>query len=488
MKRLIALLSACAVITCAFASCGKEEEEKSSDKSVSVSETETPVPTTKEKTTEEVTTEETTEAETTTTTEPTTEEKTTQPTTEKSVNDVVGMWYYEDEGLTMILNVKDDGYIDLLVDVTELSHFTADGGMFLGGDILDSDCIDYDGKSLIVTVNGQEGFNMTKDSGDAEVFDGEYTLNSGIMYDNISEDGSYDIGIIINGEVMFSAYKDMLSYTIDDGVVSLAGLVNLDYDFDTADVEYKISGDTLTLIDAEDDSDMILKKFDLENYKPSVNNSTEVAVSNKNSENEISESDYEISDIDIATGGDIVGAWLSQEDSSYGFNFREDQTCGVLADSTEVYHFTTDGKFVMSDMTIESDGITNDGTTVSVNLVDNDILTMKRNDGNNSGGFDGSYTIVSGALYDGMVESMCESFGVDEETATIYAVIKGDKMYIELANVMEYATLGNLIILDGLESFDVPSGAYVEYEVSGNTLTIFDEDGTESEVFYKIEL
>lgn len=482
MKKLIAFLSACAVITCSFASCGKEEAEESNEKSVSVSESEAET-----SETETEAEEETTEEETETETESATEEETEEASAEESDSDVVGMWYMEDDGMMMIFNVKEDGNVDTVIDITEIVHFTADGGMFIDGDILEPEYVDYDGKSLVVTINEQEGFNMTKDSGDAESLDGEYTLNGGIMYDSVSEGGNYDIGIIINGETMFSAYKNVISYTTDNGVVSLAGLENLDYDFDTAELEYEVSGDTFTLFDPEEDGeDVVLKKFDFKTYKPSVNTSAETATSGEDSENEVSESE-EVSDGDRTTDGSIVGMWFSPDDSSYGFNFRDDNKCGIVVDATEMVHFTSDGKFFMSELTIEPDSISNDGTTLSVSVMDADVLTMKRNDGNSSGDFDGSYTILSGSFYDGMVMSMCESFGIEESEATIYAIVSGENMYIELANIFEYTAEDGLLTMGGLENLDIPSGSTVEYAFSGNKLIISNEDGTE-EIFEKTEL
>ena len=485
MKKLIAVLSACALITCSFASCGKDEAEESTEKSVSESETET-----SETESEAETEEDTTEEETTT--EAVTEEETTETAIENSAEDIVGMWYTEyEDGSFMGFNVKDNGKIDVWIDLTEMFHFTADGGLFIEGDILESEYIDYNGKNLVMTFNGKEGFNMTKDSGDADSYDGEYTLKSGSLYDDVSNDGHYDIGVIVNGEMIFSAYRDMLTYTVNSGIVSVEGLEEMDYDFDTAELKYEVSGDTLTLSKVDDDSDdMILKKFDFETYKStlktSVEDNTSESTSIEKSGNEVSDSET-VSDTDRKTDGSIVGMWISPDDASYGFNFKDDMTCGILVDSTETVHFTTDGKFFMSQMTIEPDGISYDGTTLSVNLMGTDILTMKRNDGNNAESYDGSYTIVSGSFYDGMVISMCDSFGIDEENANIYAIVNGEQMYIELGNIFYYTAENGLLTLNGLENFDIPSGSAVEYEFSGDKLIIKNDNG-ENEILEKVEL
>ena len=490
MKKLIAFLSVCAMITCTFASCGREETEESNEKSASVSESEAET-----SETETETEEDTTEAETTT--EPVTEEETTEATTEKSSEDLVGMWYVDDEDSDFIgFNIKDDGKIDMLLDFTEMTHFTTDGGLFMDGKILASEYIDYDGDNLVVTVNDKEAFNMTKDSGDADSYDGEYTLKSGVMYDSISNDENYDIGIIVNREMLFLTYRNMISYTTNDNILSLNGLKNLDYDFDTDEVEYELSADKLTLFEADEDgSDIILKKFDFATYKPSVKTSTESNTSiekstsvekNTSTKNEVSTNET-ISDDNRTTDGSIIGMWLSPDDSSYGFNFEEDMTGGIMVDATEMVHFTADGKFFISAMTLEPENIDYDGTTLSVSLMGTDMLTMTRNDGNNPDSFNGSYTFVSGSFYDGMVTSMCDSFGVDEEDAVLYAIVTGEQMYIEFAKIFEYSAEDGVLTVSGLENLDLPDGSVTEYEFSDNKLIMTDPDGT-SEIFEKIEL
>lgn len=480
MKKLIAVLSVCMMITCNFASCGDEKAEKSSEKSVSVSESKTETSKTE---TEEVTTEEET------TTESVTEEETTETTTESenSVSDVVGMWYMEEDGIVEILNVKENGSIDAVIDVTEMTHFTADGGIFIDNVVYGSKCIDYEGKNLVITINDKEAFNMTKDSGDADGYDGEYTLKSGIMYDNVSDDGNYDVGIIVNGEMMFASYRNVVSYTINNGIVSLDGLKNLDYDFDTAELEYKVSGDTLTLSEANDDgSDMILKKFDFATYKPvSISEeNTESAEEDKTEESTEKETS-EIPEDDRTTEGSIIGAWYY--DDAYGFRFDENGKGGVFVDATDMLHFTSDGKFFISEMTLEPETINFDGTNLSITMQGNEILSMTRNDGNNPDSFDGTYTFKSGAFYEGMASSMGGSFGIEPENAVVYAIVDGEKMYVEFAEIFTYTADNGIAVFEGLESLGIPDGSAMEYEFSGDNLIIDNRDGTE-DILVKIDL
>ncbi|MDE6425858.1 MAG: hypothetical protein K2K89_06950 [Ruminococcus sp.] len=480
MKKLIAVLSVCMMITCSFASCGDEKTEESSEKSVSVSESEA-------ETSETETEEDTTKEETTT--EIVTEEETTETTTEteNSVSEVVGMWYMEEDGVMEILDVKEDGNIDAVIDVTGMTHFISNGGIFIGDEVFDSECIDYDGKNLVITVNGKEAFNMTKDSGDTDSYDGEYTLKSGVMYDSVSDGGNYDVGIIVNDEIMFSAYRNVVSYTINDNIVSLNGLKNLDYDFDTAEVEYKISGDTLTLFEGNDDgSDIILKKFDFATYKPvSVSTESTESAEDDKTEKSTEKKTSEIPEEDRTTDGSIVGAWYSGD--SYGFRFDENGSGGVFVDATEMLHFTKDGKFFMSEMTLEPETINFDGTNLSITMQGNDILTMTRNDGNNPDSFDGIYTFKSGAFYEGMAISLGESFGVEPENAIVYAIVDGEKMYVEFTGLFRYTAENGNAVFEGLESMGIPDGSAIEYEFSGDNLIIDNQDGTE-EILTRIDL
>lgn len=486
MKKIIALLMFCTMITCAFTSCGKDEAEESSQKSVSVSES-------KAETSETETEEDTTEEETTT--ESVTEEETTQTTTEKSSENLVGMWYMENENGNFIgFNMKDDGKVDMFTDITEILHFTADGNVFIDGDVLASECIDYDDKNLVITFRGEELVNMTKDSGDADSYDGEYTLLNSLIYDKISTDESYDIGIIVSGEMMFVNCRNIMSYKTNNDTISFNSLYNFNLDdglyFDTAEHEYKVSGDTFTIFEADKDgSDLILKKLDFATYKPSVKTSTESNTpveKTTSAENEVS-TEKTVSDNNRTTDSSIIGMWLLPDDSSYGFRFEEDMTGGIFVDATETVHFTSDGKFFVSTMTLEPENISYDGTTLTVNLADTEILSMTRNDGNNPDSFDGLYTFSSGLFYDEMIPSMCDSFGIDEENAVLYCIVTGEQMYIEFAKIFEYSAENGVITLSGQGDLAVLDGSTAEYKISGDKLIMTDPDGT-SAIFEKIEL
>ncbi|MCM1505691.1 MAG: hypothetical protein NC177_00945 [Ruminococcus flavefaciens] len=453
MKKLLAILAVCTMMTSAFASCGDDDaSESSAEKSVSETEAETSETTTEEETTEE-------------TTEPETEEETTESSSAEDVNeDLLGMWYMEDDELVMGFNVIDSKNIGLWMDITEVVHFTADDEFVLSGEVLPNELISYDGETFSITADtGEDLWTMTKESGSADSYDGEYKLVSGMMYDAVQIYDDSDVYVIVSGENMYADYRNMLTYVIDpiDDSIFISGLDKLDDSMDkNVETTYEVKGDVLTLKGLDDnDEDLILKRFDLSNP---------VKISSQNTDTNTSS---DISDSDRTTEGSVVGAWFSAEDT-YGFRFEEDGTGGVFTDATEVLHFTSDGKLFFSSMTLEPETIQYDGTTLSVNMEGTDILTMTRNDGSNPDSFDGEYTFKSGAFYEGMVSSLGESFGISQEDAVVYAVVNGEEMFVEFAGLFTYSADNGSLAFEGLEGLGIPDGTEITYEFSGNNLII----------------
>lgn len=453
MKKLIALLTACTMI-CAFASCG-EDDNKDEVSEKSVSETEKIEPSTKEETTaEETTVEETTEEETT-------EETTATTSAESDEESIVGMWSMSDDEITMGFDFKENGSLDMWIDISEMIHFTADGNFIIDGGIMDSEFISYDGTTFsFSSEDGQDLWTMTKESGSAENYDGEYRLVSGVMYDNVALYDGVDVYVIVSGETMLADYRNALTYTTDGEAISINGLADIGItDENTIDTTYEIKNNTLTLNDFDDGESWVMTKFDLSDNKPATSQKTETDTS------------VDIPEEDRTTEGSIIGAWYSV-DSTYGFRFDENGTGGVFVDATEMLHFTDDGKFFISSMTLEPENIQYDGTTLSVNVQGTDMLTMTRNDGSNPDSFDGEYTFESGAFYDGMVSSLGESFGVTPEEAVVYAVVSGEEMFVEFAGLFSYSADNGSLAFEGLETLGIPDGTGILYEFSGNNLII----------------
>lgn len=286
MKKLIAFLTVCTMMTCAFGSCGKDKDsESSAESSISatkkeeVSETETTIEPTTEtvtETTTSATTETTTETTTQTTTETTTETVTTSTSAESdtqsetvetiaqsdvSEESIIGKWFTKaDDDTFMGFDFKENGNIDMFVDISELSHFTTDGKLVMQDVTFNSQ---FDGTILSVNVNGTDLMTMSKYDGGTDTLNGTYNLLSGSLYDNMIQSGQSNISIIISGEKMYLDYQDMLTYKIDGNNISMSGFENLDSDIDSVVSTYEIQGNQVTFSSFGDDENLTMQRFEI---------------------------------------------------------------------------------------------------------------------------------------------------------------------------------------------------------------------------------
>ena len=286
MKKLIAFLTVCTMMTCAFGSCGKDKDsESSAESSISatkkeeVSKTETTIEPTTEtvtETTTSATTETTTETTTQTTTETTTETVTTSTSAESdtqsetvetiaqsdvSEESIIGKWFTKaDDDTFMGFDFKENGNIDMFVDISELSHFTTDGKLVMQDVTFNSQ---FDGTILSVNVNGTDLMTMSKYDGGTDTLNGTYNLLSGSLYDNMIQSGQSNISIIISGEKMYLDYPDMLTYKIDGNNISMSGFENLDSDIDSVVSTYEIQGNQVTFSSFGDDENLTMQRLEI---------------------------------------------------------------------------------------------------------------------------------------------------------------------------------------------------------------------------------
>lgn len=275
MKKLIAFLTVCTMMTCAFGSCGKDKDsESSAESSISatkkeeVSETEptteTVTETTTSATTETTTTETTTETVTTSTSaESDTQSETVETIVQSDVSEesILGKWSAKaDDGTFMGFDFKENGNIDMFVDISELSHFTTDGQLVMQDVSVNSQ---FDGTILSVNVNGTDLMTMSKYSGGTDTLNGTYNLLSGSLYDNMIQSGPSNISIIISGEKMYLDYPDMLTYKIDGNNISMSGFKNLDADIDNVISTYEIQGNQITFSSFGDDKNLTMQRFEI---------------------------------------------------------------------------------------------------------------------------------------------------------------------------------------------------------------------------------
>lgn len=467
MKKLTALLVVCTMMTCAFASCGDDKAtEISTEKSVSETEAETEASTAEETSGEESSEEETTMQET--------EEETTAEA-DISEESILGMWYTEEDNVLMGFSFKESGNVDVFMDITEMTHFTADGKLFMEDVSLESE---FDGTTLSVNFNGQDILTMTRYSGSSDNLDGEYTLLSGVFYDNMVESsGNSSLYTVVNGETMYLGYRDILTYTTDGNNISISGLEKMDFEGgDNLNTTYEIKDNVLTIPELDNGDDMVLSKFDIS------------AVPQKTTADTAEDTTVSIPDEERTTEGGILGSWYATDGNAYGFQFEENGTGGMFIDTTEKLHFTADGKLLFAQMTLEPKCINYDGTNLSVTFQDIDVLTMKRNDADDPDSFDGKYTIISGDFYDGLVSQLSERFGTTTEDNTVYAIVDGEKMYIEIADVFTYTADNGSISFKGLMAgMGIPDDTAFSYEFDGKNL-IFTDMSNDEMIFEKFDL
>lgn len=468
MKKLLALLFACTVINCTFSSCGKEESSNNStEKSVSQ-----PEPT-RAVTTEEVTTQ-------VVTTEPeTTSQPETEAATEADVSEenIVGMWVSEDHTGNFIgFDFKDNGNVDIFMDTTTMAHFTADGKLMMKNSEKESEFeSQFDGTTLSINASNMDILTMTKDSGDSDSLDGEYTLVSGAFYDSMKESSGFsEMYMIVSGESMYLGYKNLLSYKTDRNNISISGLDKIDFgngnNFDTT---YTVNDDVLVISGLGKDKDMELVKFDPYD-STSITHKDIIVTTEENTTVDTGE---------VSVDDSLTGAWI-MPDEIQGYVFNGDGTGNIFMDFTEIIHFTSDGKFIFSNRTIDSENIEFDGTKLSVKDTASDLLVMTKKD-NNKDTFNGEYILESGDVYESSIESIGKVFNVNPQDINVYATVNGEKIYIEFSGIFTYSTDNGNITFTGLSGKGIPDGSVIPYKVENDKFILTNNSDTEL-VFQKI--
>ena len=272
MKKLLAVLMGCMLMTGTFASCGSsgsssESGTTTADSSAAASEkaAENSTEGGTEDGTEDVTDEETTTTKKTTlkvTTAPDDDDAvatTTAKTTSKPADDepeadpsdfhggdVRGTWRMEDDEMTIDLTFnggKDSGDIDMTVDITEEISFS-DGVVSFEGEEIP---YKFDGKTITVEYEDEEILVLTSRGGKINKnIDGEYNVTGGAMKEYLTaENDEMDYSILIDGEDTYAVSYAAFSYEIDGNKLTL--ISNMDDDEDVTDY-FDVDGDTLSLL------------------------------------------------------------------------------------------------------------------------------------------------------------------------------------------------------------------------------------------------
>lgn len=138
-------------------------------------------------------------------------------------NSIIGEWYSGEIGGSFCFD--DDNNFSLKVDVTKTMYIDENNIAHIAGSDEDfSDSCHFDGKTYSFEVNGVDMLTMTRENS-AETAFGEYTLQSGILYDELASvhgDLNDRYSIIVDKDV-FDAKISMCEYSVNDSRIIFSG-------------------------------------------------------------------------------------------------------------------------------------------------------------------------------------------------------------------------------------------------------------------------
>lgn len=174
------------------------------------------------------------------------------------------------------LEFKEGGKGSLFMDTTKILH-AEDKGICIGeGDdafVFGEKCIEFDGKTLKVDVDGNDMLTMERTGkSDNSSYDGEYRILSGLLYDQIvsgilegiSDMKKEDLKVIIDidGKNTQMTYSDVFDYKADKKKIEITGWASF---LGSADEngkissEYKVKGGELEIKNQSGDVEKLKK-------------------------------------------------------------------------------------------------------------------------------------------------------------------------------------------------------------------------------------
>lgn len=177
---------------------------------------------------------------------------------------------------------------------------------------------------------------------------------------------------------------------------------------------------------------------------------------------------------------DITGKWAFSESpnedvSSVGLIFSDKGKGSVYEETTPIFSFTEDS-MVLYGYAVDKEYITEENDVVTVTLNNSDVIVMKRIKSGGSG-FDGTYDLTGGSLYDSLENSVSS----ESESADITVELKGDKSFVVFNDMFTYKTEGSELVISGCSPLIIPSAdedsdeITAEFKLDGDTLTIIDD-------------
>ena len=231
MKKLTAILMSCALITCAFASCGSDDDSSSSSKST----------TTSASTTASDSIDESSEA---------SSEKAskTSASTEAGKIDeaILGTWATKEMGFDGSYEFLENGNGSVYLDSSSIVRFDGDK-LMMSSTAITADKYTYDNGHFDFTLNGQNFLTMDKVEGDNAVLDGTYTVTGGKFYDqfktNYANTDAYEFRFIVDGDKSKMCLMNCFTYSADGENLCIDKGASL---FNNKSLKYTLDGDKLT--------------------------------------------------------------------------------------------------------------------------------------------------------------------------------------------------------------------------------------------------
>lgn len=136
---------------------------------------------------------------------------------------IIGEWYSGEIGGSFYFS--DDNDFSLRVDMKKTMYIDENNIAHIAGSDEDfSDDCHFDGKTYRFEVNGVDMLTMSRNESSESAF-GQYTLQSGILYDELSAVHG-DLGdrysIIVDKDV-FDAQIYMCKYSVNDNIITFSG-------------------------------------------------------------------------------------------------------------------------------------------------------------------------------------------------------------------------------------------------------------------------
>lgn len=185
----------------------------------------------------------------------------------------------------------------------------------------------------------------------------------------------------------------------------------------------------------------------------------------------------------------IVGVWeatdISSSEIDKGYlEFKENGSGNIIMDTSSIIH-VEDKNIIMGsgdqELTFPEQYIDYDGQTLKLTINDQDILTLESETNTGKDSYNGTYTLLSGVLYDAISSGLGQnnsSFNTDNVKVTFE--LEDKKSTATFNDIFSYKVNKKTLEIEGFASLIGSSsdGSPVksEIKIDGDVLTIVDSD------------